>query len=324
MMNQNNQQTTAPAMEVKVGRKKKSSQQVKKNIGTILAYSALIALAIIWLYPILWIVLHSFREVFIDGNYRGIITSNYFPESYGFETYRRLFLEYQRGTYRILFFDFEGGIFIKWFYNTLIVALASFFISTIMQLSVAYVMSKIKFEKRKLFLNIAIILGLFPGFMSMIAVYFVLKALGLTQTLFGLILVYSAGAGLGFYIAKGFFDIIPNSLVEAAKIDGATNSRIFTSIILPISKPIIIYTALMTFIGPWMDFIFARVILGSDQRQIHTVAIGLYDMIYGEHADTNNFTLFAAGAVIVAIPIVTLFLSLQRYYVEGVTTGSVK
>lgn len=283
--------------------------KVKRSIGTVIAHIVLLVLAIVWLYPIAWIILHSFREEYIDGFYRGIIYSNYFPSAYGFETYRKLFTE---------------TLFLRWFFNTLFVAFFSFILSTVMQLSVAYVMSKIKFPKRKLFLNLAIILGLFPGFMSMIAVYFVLRALNLTETLLALILVYSAGAGLGFYIAKGFFDIIPNSLVEAAKIDGATNAQIFTKVIIPISKPIIIYTALMTFIAPWMDFIFARVILGEDNREIHTVAVGLYDMMYGEYQDPNMFTMFAAGSVIVAIPIVILFLSMQKYYVEGVTAGSVK
>jgi arabinogalactan oligomer/maltooligosaccharide transport system permease protein len=185
-------------------------------------------------------------------------------------------------------------------------------------------MSKLKFSARKKFLNIAIILGLFPGFMSMIAIYYILKALQLTQTLFALMLVYSAGAGLGFYVAKGFFDIIPNSLLESARLDGATNSQIFAKIVLPLSKPIIIYTALLAFIGPWMDFIFARVILGETNRELHTVAVGLYYMVYGERVDSNVFTLFAAGCVVVAIPIVTLFLSMQRYYIEGVTAGAVK
>lgn len=302
----------------------KSKAKRKRTIGLTISYIVLIILAIIWLYPIMWIVLHSFRTEYLDGFWVGTIYSDYIPHSFGLETYRRLFLEYQRGTYDILFFSYEGGIFIKWFYNTLIVAIFSFILSTILQLSVAYVMSKIKFPSRKKFLNIAIILGLFPGFMSMIAIYFILKAMGLTGSLFALVLVYSAGSGLGFYIAKGFFDIIPNSLVEAAKIDGATNAKIFTSIILPISKPIIIYTALMTFIGPWMDFIFARVILGEANREIHTVAIGLFDMMYGRHIDKNLFTLFAAGSVIVALPIMILFMSMQRYYVEGVTSGSVK
>ncbi|MFP4478322.1 MAG: sugar ABC transporter permease [Candidatus Izemoplasmatales bacterium] len=296
---------STPPQTSKLNRK----TNIKKKIGTIIAHLVLIILAIIWLYPIVWIVLHSFREEYLDGFYRGIIYSSYFPNNYGLETYRRLFTE---------------TLFLRWFFNTLFVAFFSFILSTVMQLSVAYVMSKIKFPKRKFFLNIAIILGLFPGFMSIIAVYFVLRALNLTETLFALILVYSAGAGLGFYIAKGFFDIIPNSLVESAKIDGATNAQIFTKIIIPISKPIIIYTALMTFIAPWMDFIFARVILGEDNREIHTVAVGLFDMMYGEYNDPNMFTMFAAGSVIVAIPIVILFLSMQRYYVEGVTAGSVK
>ena len=125
-------------------------------------------------------------------------------------------------------------------------------------------------------------------------------------------------------MAKGFFDIIPNSLVESARLDGATNSQIFTKIILPISKPIIIYTALLSFTGPWMDFIFARVILGETNVHLHTVAVGLYYMMYGQRTDSNVFTMFAAGCVLVAIPIVTLFLAMQKYYIEGVTAGAVK
>jgi arabinogalactan oligomer/maltooligosaccharide transport system permease protein len=283
--------------------------KIKKGVSKGFAYLILLLLSAIWLYPILWIVLHSFREEYIDGIYRGIVVSHYFPKAFGFETFRRLFSE---------------TMFIRWFFNTLFVAAISFVLATTMQLTMAYVMSKLKFKKRKLVLNLALILGLFPGFMSMIAIYYILKALGLTETLFALILVYSAGAGLGFYIAKGFFDVIPNSLVEAARLDGATNAKIFTKIILPISKPIIIYTALMTFTAPWMDFIFARVILGETNIEKHTVAVGLYMMIYGPQSDPNTFTMFAAGSLLVAIPIVGLFLAMQRYYIQGVTSGSVK
>lgn len=158
----------------------------------------------------------------------------------------------------------------------------------------------------------------------MIAIYFILKALGLTQTLLALILCYSAGAGLGFYVAKGFFDTVPNALVESAKLDGATQAQVFWHIILPLSKPIIIYTALLAFTGPWMDFIFARVILGEANTDLHTVAVGLYQMMYGAHADNNIFTTFAAGCVCIAVPIVTLFLCMQKYYIEGSTAGAVK
>ena len=289
---------------------KYKSVKLSKRASLIFSYATLIILTIVWLYPILWIFLNSIRVEYNSSNQLiGIVVSHYFPKSIGLENFRRLFQE---------------TLFPRWFINTLMVSSVSFVLSTLLTLSVAYVMSKLQFNARKKFLSIAIILGLFPGFMSMIAIYYILKALQLTQTLFALRLVYSAGAGLGFYVAKGFFDIIPNSLLESARLDGATNSQIFAKIVLPLSKPIIIYTALLAFIGPWMDFIFARVILGETNRELHTVAVGLYYMIYGERVDSNVFTLFTAGCVVVAIPIVTLFLSMQKYYIEGVTAGAVK
>ena len=284
------------------------SVKASKRVSTVISYILLVILTIIWLYPILWILLHSFRSEYTDGNFVGYIVGYYFPRGFGFENYIKLFTE---------------TLFLRWFANTLLVSVFTFILSTMLTLSVAYVMSKIKFKARKKFLSTAIILGLFPGFMSMIAIYYILKSVQLTQSLVALIIVYSAGAGLGFYVAKGFFDIIPNSLMESAKLDGATNAQIFTKIVLPLSKPIIIYTALLSFIGPWMDFIFAKVILGQ-KEELWTVSIGLYDMVYGGQVSPNNFTVFAAGSVIVAIPIVTLFLSMQKYYVEGVTAGAVK
>ncbi len=295
------------ALQSKRDERKAKTGRILSNA---LAYSVLILLSVIWLYPILWIVVHAFRGADpVTGVYRGIVISSYFPSSFGIEAFSRLFTE---------------TAFLRWFANTLFVAVLTCFFATMLQLSVAYVMSKLKFQKRRLFLNLAIILGLFPGFMSMIAIYYILKAFGLTETLFALVLVYSAGAGLGFYIAKGFFDVIPNSLIEAARLDGATNAKIFSQIVLPISKPIIVYTALMTFTAPWFDFLFARVIIGETNTNRHTVAVGLYMMLYGPQSDVSMFTVFAAGSVLIAIPIVTLFLAMQRYYVEGVTSGAVK
>jgi arabinogalactan oligomer / maltooligosaccharide transport system permease protein len=289
---------------------KYKSYKASERTATIFSYLTLIAMALIWLYPILWIVLNAFRTEYNNqGDLIGVVVSHYFPKQLGLENFVNLFTKTQ---------------FLTWFLNTLFVSSISFVLATMFSLSVAYVMSKLRFKLRKKILNIAIILGLFPGFMSMIAIYYILKALGLTQTLFALILVYSAGAGLGFYVAKGFFDIIPNSLIESARLDGATNSKIFTKIVLPISKPIIIYTALLSFTGPWMDFIFARVILGETNTHLHTVAVGLYYMIYGQRVDSNVFTMFAAGCLLVAVPIVSLFLMMQKYYIEGVTAGAVK
>jgi arabinogalactan oligomer / maltooligosaccharide transport system permease protein len=296
----------------KIEKKPLISNKAKRGISTILGYLTLIVMSVVWIYPILWIVLSAFRNEYNDlGQLRGIVVSHYFPKQIGLENFNLLF---------------NTTLFTTWFTNTLFVASITFVISTFMVLSVAYVMSKLKFKSRKLILNVALILGLFPGFMSIIAVYYILKFMNLTQSLFALILVYSAGSGLGFYIAKGFFDLIPKNLLESAKLDGATNFQSFMKIILPLSKPIIIYTALMSFSGPWMDFIFARVIIGETNPESWTVAVGLYMMLFGSQAtaDPNRFTMFAAGSILVAIPIVILFITMQRYYVEGVTAGAVK
>lgn len=276
-----------------------------KILASIFGHTTLVILSIIWLVPIFWILLQSFR---VES---GTTVSYFFPKKLGFDNYVNLFNNNR----------FRFGL---WWTNTLIVALVTFVVSTLFTLSVAYVMSKLKFKARKTFLSTAIILGLFPGFMSMIAVYYILKAMNLTGSLFALMLVYSAGSGLGFYIAKGFFDIVPNALIESARLDGCTNAGIFFKIVLPISKPIIIYTAITSFMGPWMDFIFAKTIIGEENSSKLTVAYGLYSMVYGKQADPSVFTQFAAGSVLVAIPIVLIFVLMQKYYVEGVTAGSVK
>lgn len=302
---------------ITLSQKKHSSIKRNRIILNTVTYTLLIIMAIIWLYPILWIFLSAFRCEYNDqGQLIGTVVSNYFPKGVGFDNFKNLFT----GTKDSL----GMPLFLRQILNTVLVSVCSCILSTLLTLATAYIMSKIRFKMRKPFMNLAMILGLFPGFMSMIAVYFILKALGLTQTLFALILCYSAGAGLGFYVAKGFFDTVPNALVESAKLDGATEAQIFVRIVLPLSKPIIIYTALLAFMGPWMDFIFARVILGEQNRELHTVAVGLYTMMYGAHADNNVFTTFAAGCVCIAIPIVTLFLCLQKYYIEGATAGAVK
>ena len=304
-------------------KKKVASQSRNRRVSLGATYTILIILGIIWLIPLVWIALSAFRcEYQPDGTFIGRVTSNFFPKAYGFKNFKDLFTATYYGVPKA---------FPRWMLNTLLIAIIDCIISTFLVLSVAYCMSKLKFKLRKTFMNVSMIIGLFPGFMSMIAIYFLLKSVGLTgnpthpeYSVIGLILAYSAGAGLGFQIAKGFFDVIPNALVESAKLDGCTNFKIFRQIILPLAKPIIIYQALMSFTGPWMDFIFAKVIIGADNAPYWTVSVGLYSLLFGTHPDTNLFTQFAAGCVIVAIPIVTLFMFLQKYYVEGVTAGAVK
>ena len=300
------------------------SQRTNEVISRTLSYLGLIILALIWIVPILWIVLSALRtETNPDGSIIGIVTSNYFPNQMGGQNFVDLF----NGT----FYGVKHA-FIRWMINTLIIAVIDCIISTFLILSVAYCMSKLRFKMRKPFMNLTMILGLFPGFMSMVAIYFLLKSIGLSgQTgnsawlnIVGLCLAYSAGAGMGYQVAKGFFDVIPSSLVESAKLDGCSNFKIFWKIMLPLSKPIIIYTALMSFTGPWMDFIFAKVIIGTGAPEMWTVSVGLYSLMFGAQADPTLFTEFAAGCIMVGVPIVTLFMCMQKYYVEGVTAGAVK
>ncbi|SEQ50243.1 sugar ABC transporter permease [Butyrivibrio sp. TB] len=275
-----------------------------KKIVSICLHAILTILAIIWLIPVFWLVLSSFRVE------KGAYTSNLWPSGFTLDNYIRLFTDRR-------LFDFP-----RWFMNTLFVATCSCLITTILTLMVAYVYSRLRFRSRKGLMNISLILGMFPGFMSMIAIYHFMKAIGLDQTLLALILVYSGGAALNYYIAKGFFDTIPRSLDEAARIDGANRHTIFWRIILPNSKPIVVNTAINAFIAPWVDFIFVSVIM-KDNYKNYTVAKGLYTMV-----DKANifeyYTAFCAGAVLVSIPIVCLFIRLQKYYVAGVTSGASK
>jgi arabinogalactan oligomer/maltooligosaccharide transport system permease protein len=283
--------------------KQKHSAKGRKTIKNILVHTLLALLAFVWLIPIFWVIMTSFRGE--DGSY----TPYFFPKQLTFHNYIRLFTETGQFYY------------LRWFMNTFFVAVCSCLISTFYVLSISYAISRLRFRMRKPFMNIALILGMFPGFMSMIAVYYILKGLNMTQSLLALILVYSGGAGLGFYIAKGFFDTIPKSIDEAAWLDGASKWQVFRKITIPLSKPIIIYTILTSFIAPWTDYIFVSVIMGDNYNN-YTVALGLFKMLEREFI-TNWYTRFAAGAVIVSIPISILFIIMQKYYVEGVS-GAVK
>ena len=280
------------------------SYKLRRTLANTIIYIILAVLGIIWVAPLAYLVMQSFSA---DP---GAVPQTLIPETFGVNNYVRLFTETQSLN------------FPRWYINTFVVACFSCVISTISVLMVAYAFSRLRFKSRKKFINIGMILGMFPGFMTMIAIYYLLKAMGLTQTLVALVICYSAGAGLGFQISKGFFDTIPRALDEAATIDGATKNQVFWKIILPMSKPIVVYTVLTAFIGPWTDFILAKIIMG-DTHANYTVAIGLQMMIDNDHK-TTWFQEFMAGSVVVAVPITLLFLKMQKYYVEGVTAGGVK
>lgn len=287
-------------------KKETASAKTKRFITNSIVHVVLAILSIIWVFPILWVILTSFRGE------KGSYTTSFFPKTYTLNNYIKLFTD-------TTVLDFP-----QMFMNTLIIAIFSCIISTFFVLSVSYCMSRLRFKMRKPYMNMAMIIGLFPGFMSMVAVYYILKAIGLSEGAMirvSLILVYSAGTGLGFQIAKGFFDTIPKSLDEAAYLDGATKFQVFTKVTMPLSKPIIVYTVLTSFIAPWVDFIFAKVICRAES-QYYTVAIGLWKMLEKEYID-NWYTCFAAGAVCISIPIAALFMFMQRYYVDGLS-GAVK
>lgn len=282
------------------------SAKTKRFVNNTIVHVSLAILAFIWVFPIIWVVLTSFRAE------KGSYVSTFLPQSYTLDNYIKLFTDTS-----ILNFP-------KMFMNTLIIAIFSCLIATFYTLAVSYCLSRLKFKLRKPYMNMAMILGLFPGFMSMVAVYFILKAAGLTEgnlIRVALILYYSGGAGLGFQIAKGFFDTIPYAVDEAAILDGCTKWQVFTKVTLPLSKPIIVYTVLTAFMAPWLDFIFAKVICRANSDQ-YTIAIGLWKMLEKEYID-SWYTSFAAGAVLISIPIAILFLCMQKYYVDGVS-GAVK
>ena len=265
----------------------------------------LLVLGIIWILPLCWVILTSFRAE--PGSY----TSYFWPKGFTVNNYVNLITQDQQ-------FKFT-----KWFMNTLIVSIVSCLGSTLIVLAVSFTLSRLRFKMRKPIMNVALILGMFPGFMSMIAVYYILKGMNLlSNPLVCLTLVYIAGAGLQYYIAKGFFDTIPKALDESAYLDGATKSQVFFKITLPLSKPIIVYTILTSFMAPWVDYIFPSIICGSEYDS-YTVALGMFKMLEREFIGAY-YTQFAAGAVLVSIPIAALFISMQKYYVEGVTGGTVK
>lgn len=283
--------------KVKKLRSKKGAERTVNGI----IYAVLVIISIVWLIPFVILFIQSLRGE------PGGATPYFFPRQWTFNNYIKLFTQTK---------------FPIWYGNTLLVSVVVTVVQTIIVLMTSYALSRLRFKMRKPLMNLILILGMFPGFLSMTAIYFILKEIGLTQSLFGLMLVYTASSAMMYYISKGLFDTIPKSLDEAARIDGASRNTVFFKIILPLAKPIIIYTVLTAFTAPWGEYMFSSfIMLGNPDK--FTVAVGmkewLTDKMRGEW-----FTTFCAAAVVVSIPITALFIWLQRYYVEGVTGGAVK
>ena len=277
--------------------------RASRRLSNTIVYIILIAVTVIWLFPFFGLVMESFKvnTKAMDGEL--------FPEKFGLDNYIRLFTETD---------------FLKWFKNTAIMGLATAFFQTFFVLSMSYTLSRLRFKARKPLMNLMLILGMFPGFLTMILIYKVFSDLGLTlqNAPIGLVIVYCASSGMGYYISKGFFDTIPKTLDEAARVDGATRMQVFYKVIMPLSGSIVIYTILMGFMAPWGDFMLASYIIHENSDGM-SVAVGMYEWLSKTMVNTN-YTMFCAAGVIVAVPVTIVFLALQKYYVEGVTGGAVK
>ncbi len=294
------------------------SMKRRKAVSLTVIHTVLTVLAVIWILPLSYVVLHSFR-----GNDLGVpFPSNILPTQFTLDAYAKMFggnPEAYAGA------EFAWLDFPRWFGNTLLVSAVSCVLTTALTLMTSYSFSRMRFKLRKPYMKLILILGMFPGFLGMIAVYNILRAFGLNEgalKLVALIFVYSGGAAGGYYISKGFFDTIPKALDEAAKLDGASQAQIFVKITLPLSKPIIVYTALTAFMAPWMDFVFVKLICMGDY-DYGTVSLGLQNMLTLANY-SSHWVLFCAGATMVAVPITALFMFLQKYYVSGITGGAVK
>jgi len=277
--------------------------KASRRLSNTVVYVILVLITLIWLFPFFGIVLESFR---VESRMQ---ESYLWPKQFGLDNYIRLFNETD---------------FLLWFKNTAIMGVATAVLQTFFILSMSYVLSRLRFKGRKPLMNLMLVLGMFPGFLTMILIYKVFSDLGLTMqnAPVGLIIVYCASSGMGYYVSKGFFDTIPQSLDEAARCDGATRWQVFYKVIMPLSKPIVIYTILMGFMAPWGDFMLASYIIHENSAGMN-VAVGVFEWLSKTMVNTN-YTMFCAAGVIVAIPVTTVFLMLQKYYVEGVTGGAVK
>ena len=276
--------------------------RASRAISNTVIHVVLVIISVIWLIPFVCILLQSFR---VESTWQ---VGYVIPQTWGLDNYVAIF----------------KSDFTRWYLNTLVIALVNAIIQTVIVLCMSYTLSRFRFKLRGGLMRFMLILGMFPGMLTMIILYRVLKDLGMTEAnaVPGLILVYVASSGMGYYVSKGFFDTIPKSLDEAARVDGATRLQVLTKIILPLAKPIVIYTILTAFMGPWGDFVFARYIsFGASAGK--NVAVGLYDWLSKDQIN-KSYTMFCAGGVLVALPVTILFMCLQRYYVEGVTGGAVK
>jgi arabinogalactan oligomer/maltooligosaccharide transport system permease protein len=273
----------------------------KNRINLMIIYFFLMIISLVVLYPLVYVI----SAAFSPGN--SIASLNIIPFKDGFTMEHFTYL-------------FNNTNYVKWFQNTLIIAVSTSLGTIVISSLGAYVFSRFHFAVKKQLMLTMLILQIFPSFVGMIAIYVILLRIGGLDTLWGLVLVYLAGnIPYNTWMVKSYLDTIPKSLDESARIDGANHLRIFTTIIMPIAKPIIIFLGISSFTAPWMDFIFPKMVLRSADKQ--TLALGLFGFVTDKK---NEFTNFAAGAVIVAIPFIIFFVFSQKAMVTSLGGAAVK
>lgn len=278
------------------------TKKQSKLIRLTISYLIILTMAAIVLYPLLWVLGSSFNP----GN--SLNSSQMFPDNPTLKHYQFLF-------------DLERSNYLLWYWNSMKISLVTMIFSVILVSFTAYSFSRYRFIGRKNGLMTFLILQMIPNFAALIAIFVLATRLQLIDTHFGLILFYVGGQiPMSTWLMKGYLDTIPKDLDESARMDGAGHFRIFIQIIMPLAKPIISVVALFAFIAPLGDFIIARILLRSNEQ--YTLAVGLYDLVAKQFG--NSFTTFAAGAVLVSVPIALLFLAFQKYFVSGLTAGGTK
>lgn len=278
---------------------KKIGMKAKKTADAFLTYAILLIVSIIFVFPCFWLLLSCFSASGSIYSFNG-----FFPS------------EFSLNSFKILFTDTVMYNYVSWFWNTMLVAVVSSLIGTVLVILTAYTISTFEFKGRKVLMKGALVLGMFPSFMGMTAVYLLMTQFGFINSHIGLALIYACGAPMGYLVQKGFFDTIPKSIYEAASIDGASNLRIFCTITMPLSKPMIVYTLLTQFAWPWSDYILPKLLLKD--KDLWTVAVGLMSL------PETEFARFSAGSVFIAVPIVILYFFLSKYLINGMSAGAVK
>lgn len=288
------------------------SQHRRRQLGILAKYLIALVLIVFSLFPVVWIISASISPV------NSLATQTLIPENASLDNYRKLLTENE-------FSDVFP--YTRWLLNSLKIASVTTIISVSITTMAAYSFSRFRFRQRENALRSILLIQVFPSLLAMVAVFLLIQQIGDVVPAFGLdthsalILVYLGGAmGINIWLMKGYFDSIPREIDESAMVDGATHWQIFSRLLLPLMRPIIIVVGILTFIFVYGDFVMARILLKTTDQ--YPVTVGLWQFTSNQFA--QQWGIFAAGALMAALPIMIVYILLQDQIVGGLTQGSVK